>query len=63
MAGVQEQKATQMKKYEEQNSAKDDLSCGMLSGVSNSFRFLVENFSRCEALGMAEILTGILSGV
>lgn len=29
------------KKKEEQNSAKDDLSCIMLSGVSNSFRFLV----------------------
>lgn len=64
MAGVQAQKATQMKKKnEEQNSAKDDLSCSMLSGVSNSFRFLVEDFSQWEALGMAELLTGILSGV
>lgn len=50
-------------KNEEQNSARDDLSCSVLSGVSNSFRFLVEHFSQWEALGLAEFLTGILSGV
>lgn len=50
-------------KNREQNSAKDDLSCSVLSGVSNSFRFLVEDSSWCKAFGMAEFLTGILCGV
>lgn len=63
MVAVQAQKAMQMKKNEKQNSAKDGLSCSVLCGVSNSFRFLVKDFSRREALGMAEFLTGILSGV
>lgn len=61
--GCSAQKATQMQKNKEQNSAKDVLSCPVLSGVSNSFRFLVEDFSWCEALGMAKLLTGILIGV
>lgn len=54
MVGVQAQKATQMKKTKEQNSAKDAFSCSVFSGVSNSFRFLVQVFSWFEAPGMAE---------
>jgi len=39
MVGVQAQKATQMEKNKEQNSAKDAFSCSAFSGTSNSLGF------------------------
>lgn len=50
------------KKSEGQKGAKADLSCSVLSGVSNSFRFLAEALSQCEAVGMAELWQGFLAG-
>lgn len=49
-------------KSKEQTSAKDAFSCSVFFGASNSFRFLVRDFSRFEALGMAESPSAFLSG-
>lgn len=62
MVGVQAQKATQMKKRNK-TVQRTLFSRGVLSGASNSFRFLVQDLSRFEALGMAEPLSAFLSGV
>lgn len=49
-------------KNEEQNSAKDDLSCSVFSGVSNSFTFLVETSHGAKHLEWLRFWQGFLAG-
>lgn len=60
--GCSGKKATRMKKNKEQSSGKDSFSWSVFSGVSSSFRFLAQDFSRFGAHGMAESLSAFPSG-